>query len=212
MSEFKKCPQGHYYSTALAQCPFCGKSDLTGTDTISFPTDDSGATVVPTMGPTVGPSDTNDPTGSHQHPPISPGPGTVFPCFTCQRFPNTGGKPCPDCVDFGGRVNIDNTPRRRFVGWLVSYTLDKMGVDFKIYEGRNIIGRDQDCSITVNDRAMTGKHAVLLFKSDKYFIKDELSANGTFVNDKDIEIESCVLKDGDVIRMGNTTFKFKSSL
>ncbi|MBR0539946.1 MAG: FHA domain-containing protein [Bacteroidales bacterium] len=101
---------------------------------------------------------------------------------------------------------------RKFVGWLVSYSLDPMGVDFKLYEGRNIIGRDQDCSVTVNDNWVSSKHAVLLFRAGKYSITDSQSSHGTFVNDRDIELEPCYLCDGDLIRIGHTVFKFRSSL
>jgi pSer/pThr/pTyr-binding forkhead associated (FHA) protein len=101
---------------------------------------------------------------------------------------------------------------RKLVGWLVSYSVDKMGADFRLYEGRNIVGRDNDCNITVLDKMISGKHAVILFKNDKYKIKDELSSHGTFVNDRDIEDEHAELHDGDLIRMGETVFKFRSSL
>ncbi|MBP5758114.1 MAG: FHA domain-containing protein, partial [Bacteroidales bacterium] len=96
-------------------------------------------------------------------------------------------------------------------GWLVSYSLDKMGVDFRLYEGRNIIGRDMDCNITVNDNMVSGRHAVLLFRADKYSLTDQQSTHGTFVNGNDIDLEPCYLQDGDVIKVGETVFKFRTS-
>ena len=86
-----------------------------------------------------------------------------------------------------------------------------MGADFKLYEGRNVIGRDIDCNICVNDNMVSGRHAVILFRAGKYSITDSQSSHGTFVNDNDIELEPCYLQDGDVIRMGKTLFKFRSS-
>ena len=100
---------------------------------------------------------------------------------------------------------------RKLVGWLVSYTLDPIGIDFKIYEGRNIIGRDPDCNITIADNWVSAKHAVLLFRAGKYTITDSQSSHGTFVNDTDIELEPYYLQDGDVIKMGQTLFKFRSA-
>jgi len=127
---------------------------------------------------------------------------------------------------FGDTDDADNSPvpgdrpggnskarfSRKLVGWLVSYTLDELGIDYKIYEGRNIIGRDIECNITVNDGRMSGKHAVLLFRANKYSLTDSQSSHGTFVNDEDIELEPRYLKDGDIIRMGNTVFRFRTSL
>jgi pSer/pThr/pTyr-binding forkhead associated (FHA) protein len=40
--------------------------------------------------------------------------------------------------------------------------------------------------------------------------KDELSTNGTFINDEFVEEGN--LKDGDTIRIGQTVFKFRSAL
>jgi pSer/pThr/pTyr-binding forkhead associated (FHA) protein len=59
---------------------------------------------------------------------------------------------------------------------------------------------------------MSGKHATILFKNGKSKIKDELSSHGTFVNDRDIEDDTIELHDNDIIRMGETVFKFKSAL
>ena len=87
-----------------------------------------------------------------------------------------------------------------------------MGVDFRLYEGRNVIGRDVECTITVPDKTMSGKHAIILFRDDKFKIKDELSSHGTFVNNRDIEDETVELHDNDIIRMGETDFKFKTAL
>ena len=100
---------------------------------------------------------------------------------------------------------------RKLVGWLVSYSLDKMGVDFPLYEGRNIIGRHESCNITVNDNMVSSIHAVLLFRAGKYSITDQQSVHGTFVNGKDIDLEACYLQDGDEIRVGDTVFLFRTS-
>ncbi len=118
-------------------------------------------------------------------------------------------------TNLGGASAGETAPRyrstRKLVGWLVSYTLDAMGVDFKVYEGRNIIGRDMDCNITVNDQMVSGKHAVLLYRAGKYSITDQQSSHGTFVNGEDIELEPRYIKDNDEIRIGETIFKFRTS-
>jgi pSer/pThr/pTyr-binding forkhead associated (FHA) protein len=59
---------------------------------------------------------------------------------------------------------------------------------------------------------MSGKHATILFKNDKFKIKDELSSHGTHVNENDIEDEHIELHDNDLIQLGETVFKFKSAL
>jgi|GEM_PF-849526 len=101
--------------------------------------------------------------------------------------------------------------KRKLVGWLITYSIDPLGIDYKLYEGRNVIGRSNDCNITVGDKTMSGKHATILFRAGKYKIKDELSAHGTFVCGEDIEEQTFELHDGDLIRMGKTVvFEFKA--
>lgn len=112
----------------------------------------------------------------------------------------------------GEKVQRVYREARKLVGWLVSYTLDPLGVDFKLYEGRNVIGRDMDCSITLADKMVSAKHAVLLFRANKYSITDTQSSHGTFVNGEDIELEPRYLNDGDVITIGQTVLKFRSAL
>lgn len=107
---------------------------------------------------------------------------------------------------------MDRTIGRKLVGWLVSYTITDFGTDFRLYEGRNIIGRDYDCDIVIPDFLATGRHAILLYRNGKYSITDQQSSNGTYVNDEDIELDPRYLKDGDVIRIGKTVLKFRSSL
>lgn len=107
----------------------------------------------------------------------------------------------------GGEVRSS----RKLVGWLVSYTLNDMGVDFKLFEGRNTIGRDLDCQISVNDNTVSGKHAVLLYREGSYFIQDSLSTSGTRVNGSDTGVNAVALSDGDVIQVGKTIFKFRTS-
>jgi len=99
---------------------------------------------------------------------------------------------------------------RKLVGWLVSYTLDPLGQDFKLREGRNIIGSDSACDIVVPDGQVSGKHLTILYRMGDFKFKDELSTNGTFVNDEFVEEGN--LKDGDIIRIGQTVFKFRSAL
>ena len=215
MSEFKKCPNGHYYQGD--HCPYC-KSD-NGTSRTSVKTEiyaggaSTGGTVpIDGMGYTRSTKTTVSGSGYQ---------GTVpnGGSWDTRTETTVVGGPTrrPTKTEFGELTDTSaggDAPRkycRKLVGWLVTYSFDELGQDYKLYEGRNIIGRDEDCNIVVNDGRVSGKHAVLLFKANKYSITDTQSSHGTFVNDEDIEFESRYLKDGDVIRMGNTIFKFRSS-
>lgn len=208
--EFKQCPNGHYYQGI--SCPYCKTKKQAGCNT-SLKTE---AFV----------SENDTPTTITDNPYNNSGYSTGGTKTTVTGVEDTvvrGAKPTYSRTVFGNEEDEPQAPGvqgpkreprygRKLVGWLVTYSFDELGVDYKLYEGRNIIGRDVDCNITVNDRYMSGKHATLLFRANKYSLTDGQSSHGTFVNDEDIDLEPRYLKDGDIIRMGNTIFKFRTSL
>ena len=67
------------------------------------------------------------------------------------------------------------------------------------------IGRDSDNDVMVDNKLASRHHAVIQKIKDQYFIKDDGSTNGTFVNDIRIPKEKYIkLKPGDKITVGNT--------
>jgi FHA domain/zinc-ribbon domain len=65
---------------------------------------------------------------------------------------------------------------------------------------RTTIGRSPDCDIFLDDVTVSRKHAVLVHRDDAYYIEDQGSLNGTFVNRK--RVESAQLDDGDELQVG----------
>jgi len=55
-----------------------------------------------------------------------------------------------------------------------------------------IIGRDSECDIQFSDSVVSRKHARVFWKSNKWWIKDLESSNGTYINRKKI-IEEILL-------------------
>ena len=96
------------------------------------------------------------------------------------------------------------------VGWFVALTGQQKGEDFRVREGPNTIGSAADADIVLRDTAISGKHASLRYKDQKFTITDLDSTNGTFLNDRADPIAREELKDNDTIRMGEVTLKFKS--
>lgn len=97
---------------------------------------------------------------------------------------------------------------RKIVGWLITFTRRAEGDDYRLYEGRNLITGSGQGDIIISDPAVSSPHCMILFRSGKLRIKDELSTNGTFINGT--EIEETELKDGDVIRIGTIEFKLRT--
>ncbi len=72
-----------------------------------------------------------------------------------------------------------------------------------------VIGRDEAVPIQVPDELVSRKHAQLRWESssDSYIVLDMKSANGTFINGRQITTD-LTLADGDVIGVGNSRLVF----
>lgn len=68
------------------------------------------------------------------------------------------------------------------------------------------IGRCWICNLVVDDQTVSRLHATVERYGDAYRLTDMQSANGTVVNGR--AVRSCVLKPGDVVRVGDTTLRF----
>ena len=102
--------------------------------------------------------------------------------------------------------------RRRLRGWLVSFDIEDFGVDFKILEGRNMIGSKSSSEITIQDPQVSSVHALILCRKDRFLLSDEMSSNGTTLNGEDLSPrDPSELNDGDEIKIGNTTLLFKKA-
>jgi hypothetical protein len=95
----------------------------------------------------------------------------------------------------------------RIVGWLITYSRDPDGQDYRIYAGHNRIGANPVCDVVLEDETVSGSHAIIVYRDGRCLIKDDLSRNGTFVNGREIT-ESHNLQSYDQIRLGNTYLTF----
>jgi len=73
-------------------------------------------------------------------------------------------------------------------------------------EGETTIGRSPDCGIFLDDVTVSRKHAILAERDGAFFIEDQGSLNGTFVNRK--RVESGELEDGDELQIGKYRLSF----
>lgn len=97
----------------------------------------------------------------------------------------------------------------RLVGWLVTFSLASSGQDYRLREGRNIIGSEaSECDIAIaNEASISGKHAVIVCRDNQLLLRDNDSTNGTFVNGGDIFGRGAVpIKNLDRVRLGRVEF------
>ncbi len=71
------------------------------------------------------------------------------------------------------------------------------------------IGRSSEADISIPDKLASRVHCGISFWDEVYFLRDFKSRNGTFVNDRRIDVAR--LKAGDRIRVGSTALTLESS-
>ncbi len=216
MNGFNKCENGHFFKEDLSKCPYCPGGEAQSNQNTQAV--DLSKTIVGGVG--------NSTSGGDASTQVFGGQGAssdktkVFGNKSAgnnqqQDFSRTfiGGMDSSSSNEDGKSVEATPRSTRRIVGWIISYTLDAMGVDYRIYEGNNSIGREPGNSIIVaKDTTISSKHANILYKTGKFWIRDEMAANGTFLNGEELEIgKAYELNDSDLIKISNTIFRFKSA-
>ena len=101
---------------------------------------------------------------------------------------------------------------RKVVGVLVSYSANPAGEVFKIYEGRNLIGRAPSSDIVFSkDDKMSSTHLLILYREAEgiFWAVDQNSSNGTYINGK-FASDRVELHANDVIVLGATKMIFLS--
>ncbi|MCH2175759.1 MAG: FHA domain-containing protein [Lentisphaeria bacterium] len=68
------------------------------------------------------------------------------------------------------------------------------------------IGRSNSCGIQLFVGNISRVHAQIIRKNSEYVLVDLNSTNGSFVNS--IQVTKCILRDGDVITMGEAKMQF----
>ena len=95
---------------------------------------------------------------------------------------------------------------------LIQFTENAPGIKLSIEKQRTTIGRDASNDISLDDELVSKEHAVLEVISTEekveFLIQDLNSTNHTFVNDTPIDLYK--LKDGDLVRIGMSDFRFIS--
>ena len=106
-------------------------------------------------------------------------------------------------------ILIEEPQVEQVSGQLICTTGPHLGDVFKFIQGDMTIGRSMDNTVPLpKDKEISRRHAIIIQEGDKFVIRDRGSLNGTFVNDKPIEI-SHQLKDGDIILVGVSTLKYQ---
>ena len=82
----------------------------------------------------------------------------------------------------------------------------RAGESFRPAGEQTRIGRSPDCDIFLDDVTVSRNHAVLVHRNGKYYVEDQGSLNGTFVNRR--RIDTAALTEGDELQIGKYRMTF----
>jgi DNA-binding winged helix-turn-helix (wHTH) protein len=101
-----------------------------------------------------------------------------------------------------GSGSMGRRPLHGFVEW-------KDG-QAALSEGENVIGRDPEAAVFIDDATVSRHHARLTIAPERVRLEDLGSKNGTFIDGK--RIESSDLEDGSEFHVGGVRLVFRRSL
>jgi len=82
----------------------------------------------------------------------------------------------------------------------------ELGKKYNIEASSMIIGRSSKCDVQIDQESVSRNHCKLINTGKSVMVRDLGSTNGTYVNDS--PVDEHVLRDGDLIKIGRTIFKF----
>ena len=183
-----ECPNGHYYNAAVhASCPECGKAGLGATEG-NFP-----KTTPPGVGTPV------------QTPYQAPAMGHTRPVNNRDYIAGGPATPFGVPTSPGGGLAADSQ-LEPVVGWLVCIDGPLRGVDFRIHDGYNYIGREEgDIHINGDNQISRQKHAVISFyaKRQSFHVGPADGRNIIELNGEPV-FSPVEMKSFDVLTVGST--------
>ena len=117
--------------------------------------------------------------------------------------------PAPDATGFHPVPAFEGTAADGDA-WLVALRGGGLreGERFDLISGLSI-GRSGEADLRIEDRYASGLHARIFSREGRAYVEDMNSTNGTLLNDATLHGEAELI-DGDVVRIGDTEFRFEA--
>lgn len=117
--------------------------------------------------------------------------------------------PAPDATGLHSAQPLEDGAGSSPDAWLVVERGGglKAGSRYDLFGGLSI-GRAGEADIRIDDRYASGLHARIYAHHGNFYLEDLKSTNGTLLNDRSLAGEA-ELMPGDLIRIGDTEFRFE---
>mgnify|MGYP002648201024 CR=1 FL=1 len=94
---------------------------------------------------------------------------------------------------------------------LLCLTGAEVGQVFALADTVTLLGRGLEASLRLRDRAVSRQHACIRQSEGAFFLEDQDSPNGVFLNGQRVRAAQ-PLQDGDVLELGRTLLRFQAPL
>jgi hypothetical protein len=109
-------------------------------------------------------------------------------------------------------ITVPAAPRGAVVAVLIGISGRLSGEVYKVHDGENRMGRLKGAEIALDGRddTISREHAVIIHREGAFGLKPLRPDNPTWVNGEQVD-EGTPLSDGDQIRVGQSTFRFRTA-
>jgi hypothetical protein len=146
-------------------------------------------------------------------------------CTQCEQQLDKSWEACPYCMQIAQQAAIPEVKRQamktqafvmdatggpgshQLCGWIIPLQGPQRGELFTLTP-KTTIGTDPKCTVVLNDKFMSSKHAEVAAENGVWVLRDSGSTNGTYVNNRRVDRHELV--DNDFIKFGSAMLKFKS--
>jgi len=122
--------------------------------------------------------------------------------------PPRGASPTPAGAQGETKYQAALSIRGKTVGVLIAVEGELEGEVFRVPDGDCQLGRSEGCEVQLPSEWISREHAKVKHQDGLFVIAPLSDKNPTFVNDE--RTEGTELKDGDFVKLGRTTFRFRT--
>ncbi len=121
--------------------------------------------------------------------------------------PGAFAKPAEDRRTLVANVNR-GAAQEKIGAILFTYEINPIGDIYHLVRGKNLLGSGKSAGVCIPEPHISRVHAVITYRESCYYIADNNSTNGTFLNNSQVTRPQPVT-DGDMLRLGLTNFLFR---
>jgi hypothetical protein len=122
--------------------------------------------------------------------------------------PARGANPTPSGGQGETKYQTALSIRGKTVAVLIAVEGELEGEVFRVSDGDSRLGRSEGCEVQLPSEWISREHAKMKHQDGLFVIAPLSDKNPTFVNDE--RTEGTELKDGDFLKLGRTTFRFRT--